>query len=170
MRSTPKQETAQTNAAPKMDIADILVPHRVVVDLELASKKAVLETLAGLLAGADPRLKSGEIFDSLIARERLGTTGLGAGIAIPHGRISIDGIASGAFVRTSKPIGFDAVDNAPVDLFFALCVPKDAHQGHLDLLAALAARFADNVFLTRLRAAAAEQAYELLVSDGGGNG
>lgn len=170
MRSTPKQDTRQTDAVPNMKIADILVPQRVAVDLELASKKAVLEALASLLAGADPRLKSGEIFDSLIARERLGTTGLGAGIAIPHGRISIDGIASGAFVRTSKPIDFDAVDNAPVDLFFALCVPKDANQGHLDLLAALAARFADNDFLGKLRAAAADQAYELLVSDSGGNG
>lgn len=170
MRSTSKPETRHVDTAPNMRIADILAPHRVAVDLELASKKAALEALAGLLAKADPRLKSGEIFDALIARERLGTTGLGAGIAIPHGRISIDGVASGAFVRTSKPIDFDAVDNAPVDLFFALCVPKDANQGHLDLLAALAARFADNDFLAALRTASAEQAYEMLVSDSGGNG
>jgi len=149
-----------------MRIADILAQNRVVVDLHLVSKKAVLETLAGLLATADPRLKVNEIFDSLNARERLGTTGLGAGIAIPHGRVSIDGAVSGAFVRTCKPIGFDAVDNAPVDLFFALCVPKDANQSHLDLLAALAARFSDNAFVADLRQVSAEEVYERLVADG----
>lgn len=146
-----------------MTITDILVPERVAVDVELTSKKAVLETLASMLASADPRLDAGEIFDSLVARERLGTTGLGAGIAIPHGRVSVDGAACGAFIRTSKPLGFDAVDNAPVDLFFALCVPRDATQAHLDLLAALAARFSDSAFVAELRRLDADHVYTLLV-------
>jgi len=147
-----------------MTIADILAPERVAVDVELTSKKAVLEALADLLASADRRLDAAEIFDSLVARERLGTTGLGAGIAIPHGRISVDGVACGAFIRTSKPLGFDAVDNAPVDLFFALCVPRDATQVHLDLLAALAARFSDQQFVSELRKLPAPEVYGRLVS------
>ncbi|MEQ8495726.1 MAG: PTS sugar transporter subunit IIA [Gammaproteobacteria bacterium] len=138
-----------------MKITQILTPDRVAVDLALVSKKAVLETLAGMLSSADPQLKSKDVFDSLLARERLGTTGLGAGIAIPHGRVATGGRSIGAFLRTDEPINFDAVDNAPVDLFFALCVPEDAHQEHLDLLAALASRFSDQGFVDHLRAAAA---------------
>jgi len=137
-----------------MKITEILSPDRVAVDLDLASKKAVLETLAGMLSSADPQLKSKEVFDSLLARERLGTTGLGAGIAIPHGRVSTGKESIGAFLRTGKPINFDAVDNAPVDLFFALCVPEEACQEHLDLLAALASRFSDKHFVDSLRDAA----------------
>lgn len=134
-----------------MNISEILAPERVVVDLELASKKAVLEKLAELLASADPALKQKEVFESLLARERLGTTGLGAGIAIPHGRVSTESASIGAFVRTGTPINFDAVDNAPVDLFFALCVPENANEEHLALLSALATRFSNDEFVACLR-------------------
>ncbi|MGE0486710.1 MAG: PTS sugar transporter subunit IIA [Gammaproteobacteria bacterium] len=136
-----------------MKIVQILAPDRVAIGVDLASKKAVLERLAGMLASAAPTLKSKDVFDSLIARERLGTTGLGAGIAIPHGRASGAASPVGAFLRTAAPIGFDAVDNAPVDLFFALCVPTEARQEHLDLLAALAGKLSDGGFVARLRAA-----------------
>ena len=150
-----------------MKISQIIAADRIVVDVELASKKAVLERLADLLASSAPELKSKAVFDSLIARERLGTTGLGAGIAIPHGRVPIAGLPIGAFVRTTAPVHFDAVDGAPVDLFFALCVPTDANREHLDLLAALAARLTDTGFVARLRKAGAEEIARLFAKDPG---
>lgn len=134
-----------------MNIAEIIAPQRIAVDIDLASKKAVLEKLAEMLASADPTLKSKTVFESLLARERLGTTGLGAGIAIPHGRVATNASSIGAFVRTSRPVDFDAVDNAPVDLFFALCVPENANDEHLALLAVLATKFSSADFVSDLR-------------------
>lgn len=134
-----------------LKITEILAPDRVVVDAEQASKKSVLEKLAELLASSTPELNQHKVFESLLARERLGTTGLGAGIAIPHGRVPHNGKAIGAFLRTSRPIAFDAVDNAPVDLFFALCVPEAATAEHLALLAELARLFSDPQLVANLR-------------------
>ncbi len=139
-----------------MKISEIIAPERVAVDLDVASKKAVLEKLAEMLSSGDPVLKQKEVFESLLARERLGTTGLGAGIAIPHGRVATDTHSIGAFLRTSTPIDFDAVDNAPVDVFFALCVPEDATEQHLALLAELAGMFSNSEFVTGLRESADE--------------
>ena len=150
-----------------MNIAHILAPERVAVDVALTSKKAVLEALATMLSSAEPDLRSGEVFNSLIARERLGTTGLGAGIAIPHGRVASTETSIGAFIRTDTPVQFDAVDNAPVDLFFALCVPGEANQEHLDLLAALASRFSDDRFVADLRdAEKPEEIFDRLTANG----
>ena len=134
-----------------MEIAEILDPGRVVVDVQMTSKKAVLEKLASMLSSADGALTSKIVFDCLVARERLGTTGLGNGIAIPHGRVASNGKSIGAFVRTVSPIDFDAVDNAPVDIFFALCVPEDATDEHLALLSALAGNFSNPDFVKALR-------------------
>lgn len=135
-----------------MDIAQILDVERVIVDADLNSKKSVLEKLAALLSSADPSLTTPTVFDSLVARERLGTTGLGEGIAIPHGRVASNGKSIGAFLRTDKPIDFDAVDGAPVDIFFALCVPEEATDEHLALLSSLAGNFSDKAFVDVLRA------------------
>lgn len=139
-----------------MKVAEILAPERVAIGAELASKKAVLEKLSEMLASADPSLQPKTVFESLLARERLGTTGLGAGIAIPHGRVATGDVAIGAFLRTGTPIGFDAVDNEPVDLFFALCVPEEATSEHLELLSELAAAFSDQEFVKDLRASSGE--------------
>jgi nitrogen PTS system EIIA component len=134
-----------------MKISEIIAPERVAIDIDLSSKKAVLERLSNMLSSADPGLSAKAVFDSLLARERLGTTGLGAGIAIPHGRVATDAASIGAFIRTDNPIGFDAVDNAPVDLFFALCVPENANEEHLALLSELATKFSDGQFVEGLR-------------------
>ena len=153
-----------------MRIADIITPQRIAVDAELGSKKAVLEKLSELLSSADPDLSSREVFSSLLARERLGTTGLGAGIAIPHGRVATENQSIGAFLRTGEPVNFDAVDSAPVDLFFALCVPEDANDTHLALLAELARRFSDDKYVARLRTSVGEDEVmaALLAEPGGG--
>lgn len=134
-----------------LKITEILAPERVLVDAEQTSKKSILEKLAELLASASPELNQHKVFESLLARERLGTTGLGAGIAIPHGRVPHNGRAIGAFVRTKRPLAFDAVDNAPVDLFFALCVPEAATAEHLALLAELARLFSNSQLVASLR-------------------
>ncbi len=141
---------------PTMTIARLLAPDRVGCCHRASSKKRVLEDLSELLAGAAPDLTVEEIFTSLLERERLGSTGLGGGVAIPHGRMA--GLAEpiGAFVQLREAIPFDAVDDRPVDLLFALLVPEDADEVHLGLLAQLARMFADEAFCARLRQAGSD--------------
>ena len=149
-----------------MELSKILNRNRVAVDVDLASKKGVLETLAGMLSSAESTLNSRTIFDCLLARERLGTTGLGGGIAIPHGRIANNGEAIGAFIRTVVPVDFDAVDNAPVDIFFALCVPEEATDEHLGLLSELATNFSDSQFVANLRHSSSSfEIYQSLIGE-----
>lgn len=148
-----------------MKVADILAPERVVLDAELDTKQAVFEALAALLARANPALDERSMLNSLLARERLGTTGLGAGIAIPHGRAAQAATAIGAFLRTRRPIAYAATDRAPVDLFFALCVPAGASAEHLALLAELAHLFDAPRLVNALRTSvSAPETYALLIA------
>jgi PTS system nitrogen regulatory IIA component len=94
-----------------------------------------------------------EIFESLIARERLGSTGLGNGVAIPHGRVKGSQHVQASFIRLKKPVPFDAVDGQPVDLLFCLAVPEDCGEDHLKLLAQVAELFSDPEILQLLREA-----------------
>jgi nitrogen PTS system EIIA component len=134
-----------------MEIVDILTPARVALGVPATSKKAVLEELARLVARDTPELTPAQAFDGLILRERLGSTGLGNGVAIPHGRIAHLPAMVGAFLRTASAIDFDAVDGEPVDLFFALFVPQEATEEHLAMLANLAESFSDAGLVSRLR-------------------
>lgn len=135
-----------------MHIAELLTVERVSCCAQAASKKRALEQLATLIAQAVPALGAGEIFDSLIARERLGSTGLGHGVAIPHGRPKGNTQAAGALLKLTDGVDFDAVDGQPVDLLFALLVPEQSTDEHLQLLAQLAEMFSDHDFVQRLRA------------------
>jgi len=130
-----------------MRISDILSPERVRCGISSQSKKAALETVGRMIAEADPGLTPGEVFDSLIARERLGSTGLGSGVALPHGRRKHGDKTLAAFVRLERAIDYDAVDRRPVDLLFALLVPEKSTDEHLHILALLAERFSDHTFL-----------------------
>ena len=134
-----------------MRISDILTRERVLCNVNLASKKAALETLANLMAAADNTLSSHQAFDSLLARERLGGTGLGNGVALPHGRVQNRVATTAAFVKLQQGVDYDAVDRQPVDLIFALLVPEDSTQEHLQILAQLAGMFDQPAFLARLR-------------------
>lgn len=136
-----------------MEVAELIAADRVVTDAEAASKKRALEMLSTLIARAQGNLGPVEVFDSLLARERLGSTGLGHGVAIPHGRIKGGDRAIGAFVRLRKGIDFDAVDREPVDLLFAMLVPENSTEEHLQLLARLAEIFSDPEMRRRLREA-----------------
>lgn len=136
-----------------MELADLLTPSRVSTGLPAASKKRALEKLSGLMAAEDTELTQKEIFDSLLTRERLGSTGLGHGVAIPHGRLKTSQRVLAAFVRLENAIDYDAVDHEPVDLMFALLVPEESTDEHLQLLSQLARMFSDPELLDKLRSA-----------------
>ncbi len=134
-----------------MQISDILTSERVACDVKAMSKKRALQKLSDLLASSAPSLSSSKVFDCLLAREKLGSTGLGRGVAIPHARIDHGNQAIGAFIRMSQGVDYDAVDHKPVDLLFALLVPEDSTDEHLQILAGLAEMFSDDTFRERLR-------------------
>lgn len=123
-------------------ISEMLPLEHIVLDMKIGSKKRLFEEVGQLLA-SDDGLSQTEIFDCLIAREKLGTTGLGQGVAIPHGRHSALKTAIAAFVRIKEPIDFDAPDNKPVSLVFVLLVPEQATGEHLEILSHLAQRFSE---------------------------
>lgn len=134
-------------------IAKLLPPESVVVDLDASSKKRVFEQ-AGLLFENNQGIGRSQVYDALFAREKLGSTGLGQGIAIPHGRIKGLKDAKGAFLRLAVPVQFDAPDGKPVDMLFVLLVPEAATEHHLQLLSELAQMFSDRAFREQLSAAA----------------
>ena len=132
-------------------ISKILPLENVILDHDSTSKKRVFEQV-GILFENTRQIARSEVFDSLFARERLGSTGLGQGVAIPHGRIKNLRDAVAAFVKTQHQIPFDAPDGQPVDLIFVLLVPERATDLHLQLLGELAQMFSDKSFRAQLRA------------------
>ena len=123
-------------------VAKLLPAANVVIDMQVSSKKRLFEQ-AGLLFENQHGLARSVVFDSLFAREKLGSTGLGQGVAIPHGRIKGLKDALCAFVRLAQPVPFDAPDGAPVSLVFVLLVPEQATEKHLQMLSELAQIFSD---------------------------
>ena len=134
-----------------MNIPDILSPDCVFSEMDCHSKKDALDTLAKTIADSDNSISQTEVFDCLIARERLGSTGLGNGIAIPHGRLKNGKKTLAAFIQLETAIDYDAIDKAPVDLLFALIVPEDSTEEHLQTLAKPAEKFSDKTTLNKLR-------------------
>jgi nitrogen PTS system EIIA component len=126
-------------------ISRLLPASNVLLDLPASSKKRAFEQ-AGLLFENNQGVARAKVFDSLFARERLGSTGLGQGVAIPHGRIKGLKEAVAAFVRVAEPIPFDAPDGQPVSVMVFLLVPEQASQAHLDLLSELAQMLSDKAF------------------------
>lgn len=134
-------------------IAELLPAGNILLDLDAGSKSSLFDAVAGLFEarrGLSRRL----VVDSLLAREKLGSTGLGQGIAIPHGRIRGLTEAQGAFVRLKSPIPFDAPDGKPVALVFVLLVPEQATEQHLQLLSELAQMFSETRFRDSLASSA----------------
>lgn len=151
-----------------MQIADILSRERVLCNATPASKKAALETLAELIAGAGDTLRGHEVFASLLARERLGGTGLGYGIALPHGRLENNFATIGAFIKLQQGVDYDAPDRQPVDLIFALLTPEESTEEHLQILARLAGMFDEPALLARLRReGSSDTLYQLLTGQDG---
>lgn len=110
------------------------------------------------------------VFEAILTREKMGSTGIGNGIAIPHGKLEEDTLrAVGVFVQLETPIAFDAIDNQPVDLLFALLVPADQTKTHLHTLSLVAKRLADKTICRRLRAAQSdEELYQIITDTEGG--
>ena len=123
-------------------IGEILPVSHIVLDLDVSSKKRLFEEVGKLLE-TDSGLSQSDVFDCLFAREKLGSTGLGHGVAIPHGRHANMSHITAAFVRAAEAIDFDAPDNQPVSLIFVLLVPEQATGEHLEILSHLASQFSD---------------------------
>ncbi len=135
-----------------MILHDLLTPDAVLAPLKVNGKKQALQEIA-VRAAANTGLPEREIFETLLQRERLGSTGIGDGIAIPHGRLrSLDKLR-GMFVRLEKPIDFDALDGQPVDIMFVLLAPEGAGADHLKALARVARVLRDRSTLERIRSA-----------------
>jgi len=134
-----------------MNITDLLIPERVTCCHDVGSKKRLLEHISELLADNSPELSPNEIFDALLNREKLGSTGLGKGVAIPHGRMASLQKPVCAFVKLDTPVDFDAADGQPVDLIFALLVPEDSTEEHLQVLSTIAEIFSNASISMALR-------------------
>ena len=145
-------------------IGEILPMSHIVLDLEVSSKKRVFEQ-AGLLLENEAGLARADVFDCLFAREKLGTTGLGQGVAIPHGRHASVKKAVGAFIRTQEPVAFDAPDGKPVSLIFVLLVPENATGEHLEVLSKLAGRFSQKAVREALMSADAQEVRRILTEE-----
>jgi nitrogen PTS system EIIA component len=160
-----------------MDIQSLLTPNRTQCGVDAGSKRAALEILAHTIAQDIPSTNADDLFRRFLARERLGSTGIGYGIAIPHCGIETGNQSSetanaklssktiGALITLKSPVNFDAIDSQPVDILFALLVPEAAHNGRLQHLAALASAMNNSQFRQRLRDAKSNIAlYEATVA------
>lgn len=147
-----------------MNFPEYLDGPAVAADMPAANKKALFQAL-GQLAERELDLPAREVIERLNERERLGTTGFGGGVAIPHGRVpGLDRIRA-AFIRLEKPIDYGAIDDMPVDLVFMLLSPKDAGAEHLKALAQVSRRLRDRTFVAKLRGAgSADALYALFAS------
>lgn len=136
-----------------MDIADFIAPDRIVLDLRVRDKERLLQDLAKRLEPACDGIAAEAILAALRSREALGSTGLGRGFALPHARI--EGLTRfvGLFARLARPIEYEAIDGAPVDLVFPLLMPANTGNQQVAALAAVSRRFRDVETVTRLRGA-----------------
>ena len=145
-------------------INDLLPLENIILDLDATSKKRVFESV-GLLFENNQGIARSTVFDSLFSREKLGSTGLGQGIAIPHGRIKGLKEARGAFLRLVSPVSFDSPDGKPVSLLFILLVPEQATEQHLQILSELAERFSDRACREALSVADNPEAVIKILAD-----
>ncbi|MFF7707021.1 PTS IIA-like nitrogen regulatory protein PtsN [Pseudomonas sp. NPDC007930] len=146
-------------------LEQILTPGRSLVNVPGGSKKRVLETIANLVARELPGLDSQDILEALVARERLGSTGFGNGIAIPHCRLAGCQAPISALLQLDHPVDFDAIDGAPVDLLFVLLVPQAATDEHLELLRQIASMLDRKDIREHLRSAGDSEALYKVVLD-----
>lgn len=136
-----------------MQIDSLITPERTLCQTSSNSKKRTLQRLAELIAEDREDIDADKLFAQLTSRERLGSTGIGLGIAIPHCRFTTNGATIGALMTLDTPIDFDAVDSKPVDIIFAMLVPEDAESEHLRTLAGLAELLRQEDFVKSLRKA-----------------
>ncbi len=147
-----------------MEIVELINPDRVVPHLRATCKKQALQELAKYAAEMTD-ISEREIFDVLLERERLGTTGVGGGIAIPHGRLTGIDHMYGLFARLDDPVDFDAIDDQPVDLIFLLLAPEGAGADHLKALARVSRTLRDQTTCEKLRGTESSDALYAVLTD-----
>jgi nitrogen PTS system EIIA component len=148
-----------------MNLVSRLLPvNHVVLDLDASSKKRLFEQV-GLLFENSRQIPRARVFDALFDREKLGSTGLGYGVAVPHGRIRAIKEPVCAFVRTLNPVPFESPDGQPVRLVFAMLVPEHATEAHLEILSELAQMFSDASLRDALAATPDIQAAHRLITE-----
>lgn len=140
-----------------MKIQDILSADRVQNNVDATSKKRTLEIVSEVLETTGSYLDSMEIFTNLVKRERMGSTGLGHGVAIPHGRLAGIDAPIGTFLKLAIPVDYDSPDEKPVDLVFGMMVPVDGQAEHLELLRDVAELFSNEAICADLRAASTDE-------------
>lgn len=146
-------------------LENILTPGRSLVNVPGGSKKAVLEEIAKLIGREVPEFDWETVYESLLAREKLGSTGFGNGIAIPHCRLKGCSTPVSAVLHLKKPVDFDAIDGAPVDLLFVLLVPEAATDAHLELLRQIASMLDRADVRASLRAAkSSDELYSVVLN------
>jgi len=148
-----------------MDLHDFLAPSAVVADLRASSKKALLHQLshrAAALTGLDER----RLLETIQERERLGSTGFGGGVAIPHGKVEGLDRVFGLFARLGAPVDYDALDRQPVDLVFLLLAPQGAGADHLKALASVSRTFRDRMMTAKLRGSTSADALYAMLATG----
>jgi PTS system nitrogen regulatory IIA component len=135
-----------------MTISALLSPQRIFLDTEISSKKKLLELIANIVAD-QTRLAEPLIYNNLLNRERLGSTGLGHGFAVPHARVEDLDKTIGCLFRLKEPVNFEAPDNQPVDLVFTIIIPQEATEEHLLILSSLARIFSQTDVCEAIRGA-----------------
>ncbi len=151
-----------------MKITDFLTPEMVVPELKAQSKPEVLKELAARLSGAHPEIPADELTAVLAERERLGSTAIGDGIAIPHGKLPSVSKILGAFGRHARGVDFESLDGNPTHLFFMLVAPEDSTSLHLKALARVSRLFRDGSFREKLMVAAdAGEIFRLIKEEDG---
>lgn len=135
MHATQTKKNSPEQLQPDMSLGKLLQPDRVLANVEARSKKHAFEIVSELIASVSEELSHVDVFEALLERERIGNTGLGAGIAIPHGRIEDLPQAAGAFLKLSEPVDFGAQDGEPVSYIFAIAVPADDNEDHFEVIA-----------------------------------
>jgi PTS system nitrogen regulatory IIA component len=147
-----------------MEIADLLTPRGVIAQLRVSNKKGALQDIARR-AAAMTGVAERQIYEVLAERERLGTTGIGRGIAIPHGKLAALSRLYGVFARLDRPIAFEAIDDQPVDLVFVLLAPAGAGAEHLRALALVSRLLRDGAICQKLRGTDNADALYALLTD-----
>jgi len=145
-----------------MTISALLSPEKIFIDTEVTSKKKLLEMIANIVADRS-NLAQSTVYNNLLGRERLGSTGLGKGFAVPHARVPDLNQVIGCFFRLKQPVNFESPDNQPVDLVFTIVIPEEATEDHLLILSSLARIFSQPEVCQAIRDAANKEEIEKII-------
>ncbi|GGF68321.1 PTS IIA-like nitrogen regulatory protein PtsN [Alteromonas lipolytica] len=140
-----------------MNIEALVSLDRTQCAVQCNSKKRILEIISDIAADTNPEIQKEDALNALLTREKMGSTGIGNGIALPHGRLANLSKVTAVVVTTTPAIAFDAIDDKPVDIFFAILVPENQTEGHLQTLATIAGKLSQKAIVKTIRAATTKE-------------